>query len=85
MTVPTIEPILCRVPEREKFDALTVLLDIQSPELAIIFGRTKRRVDELAEALTLRGYTAEGIHGDLSQAKRLSVLKKFKEGALMFL
>jgi ATP-dependent RNA helicase DeaD len=61
---------------------LTRLLDIQSPELAIVFGRTKRRVDELSEALTLRGYTAEGIHGDLSQAKRLSVLRKFKEGTI---
>jgi ATP-dependent RNA helicase DeaD len=39
-------------------------------------------VDELAEALNLRGYTAEGIHGDLSQAKRLSVLRKFKEGSI---
>ena len=48
--------------------------------MAIVFGRTKRRVDELATALNLRGYTAEGIHGDLSQAKRMSVLKKFKEG-----
>lgn len=61
---------------------LTRLLDIQSPELAIVFGRTKRRVDELAEALNLRGYMAEGIHGDLSQAKRISVLRKFKEGSI---
>ena len=68
--------------ERNKFDILTRLLDIQSPELAIIFGRTKRRVDELAEALNLRGYNAEGIHGDLSQAKRMSVLRKFKEGSI---
>lgn len=50
--------------------------------MAIVFGRTKRRVDELSEALNLRGYTAEGIHGDLSQAKRLSVLRKFKEGSI---
>src|SRR5690606_26521985 len=69
-----------KVPEREKFDVLSRLIDTQSPELAIVFGRTKRRVDELSNALTLRGYTAEGIHGDLSQAKRLSVLKKFKSG-----
>ncbi|MDR4944995.1 DEAD/DEAH box helicase [Neobacillus cucumis] len=82
MTVPLIEQYYLEVQERNKFDVLTRLLDIQSPELAIIFGRTKRRVDELAEALNLRGYTAEGIHGDLSQAKRLQVLRKFKEGAI---
>ncbi|HEY4553896.1 MAG TPA: DEAD/DEAH box helicase [Bacillaceae bacterium] len=80
MTVPLIEQYFVKVPEREKFDVLSRLIDVHSPELAIVFGRTKRRVDELANALTLRGYTAEGIHGDLSQAKRISVLKKFKEG-----
>lgn len=82
MTVPSIEQYYVEVQEKNKFDVLTRLLDIQSPELAIIFGRTKRRVDELADALNLRGYTAEGIHGDLSQAKRLSVLRKFKEGSI---
>ena len=61
---------------------MTRLLDIQSPELSIVFGRTKRRVDELTEALNLRGYTAEGIHGDLTQAKRMVALRKFKEGSI---
>ncbi|MEH7123283.1 DEAD/DEAH box helicase [Bacillus sp. JJ1773] len=82
VTVPLIEQYYLEVQERSKFDILTRLLDIQSPELAIVFGRTKRRVDELAEALNLRGYNAEGIHGDLSQAKRISVLRKFKEGSI---
>jgi ATP-dependent RNA helicase DeaD len=82
MTVPLIEQYYIETQEKTKFDILTRLLDIQSPELAIIFGRTKRRVDELSEALNLRGYTAEGIHGDLSQAKRMSVLRKFKEGTI---
>ena len=68
--------------EKDKFEALTRLLDSHSPELAIVFGRTKSRVDELAEALSIRGYTAEGIHGDLSQAKRMSVLRKFKSGSI---
>ena len=82
MTVDRIQQYYVELKENEKFDALTRLLDIQMPELAIVFGRTKRRVDELSTALNLRGYTAEGIHGDLSQAKRLSVLKKFKEGSI---
>lgn len=82
VTVSSVEQYYVEVQERSKFDVLTRLLDIQAPELAIVFGRTKRRVDELAEALNVRGYMAEGIHGDLSQAKRLSVLKKFKEGSI---
>ncbi len=82
MTVSLIDQYYIETQEKTKFDILTRLLDIQAPELAIIFGRTKRRVDELSEALNLRGYTAEGIHGDLSQAKRMSVLRKFKEGTI---
>jgi ATP-dependent RNA helicase DeaD len=82
MTVSSVKQFYLEVMEKNKFDVLTRLLDIQSPELSIVFGRTKRRVDELSEALTLRGYAAEGIHGDLTQAKRMSVLKKFKEGSI---
>jgi ATP-dependent RNA helicase DeaD len=82
MTVTNIEQEYMEVKEKEKFDVLTRLLDIQSPELAIIFGRTKRRVDELAEALNKRGYSAEGIHGDLPQAKRDTVMRKFKNSTI---
>lgn len=55
---------------------------MHSPELAIVFGRTKRRVDEVTEGLKKRGYTAEGIHGDLSQSKRDSVIRQFREGTI---
>ncbi|AJD90136.1 DEAD/DEAH box helicase [Jeotgalibacillus malaysiensis] len=82
MTVENIEQFFVKAHEREKFDVLSRLINVQSPELAIVFGRTKRRVDELARALEIRGYMAEGIHGDLTQAKRMSVLKKFKEGRI---
>ncbi|WP_332646337.1 DEAD/DEAH box helicase [Lysinibacillus sp. 54212] len=82
LTMENIEQFFVKAQEREKFDVLTRLLDVQKPELAIIFGRTKRRVDELSQALGLRGYLAEGIHGDLSQAKRISVLRQFKENKI---
>lgn len=78
MTVENIEQFFVKATEREKFDVLSRILNVHQPELAIVFGRTKRRVDELAHALSIRGYLAEGIHGDLSQAKRMSVLKQFK-------
>jgi ATP-dependent RNA helicase DeaD len=82
MTVRSIEQEYVEVKERQKFDVLSRLLDIHSPELAIVFGRTKRRVDELAEALNKRGYSAEGIHGDLPQAKRDKVLRAFKNNTI---
>ncbi|KGX86571.1 DEAD/DEAH box helicase [Pontibacillus litoralis] len=82
MTVERIDQYFVEVNEAKKFDTLTRLLDIHMPELAIVFGRTKRRVDELTDGLNARGFRAEGIHGDLTQGKRMSVLKKFKRGAL---
>lgn len=82
MTADLIEQFFVRAKEYEKFDIMTRLLDVQTPELTIVFGRTKRRVDELARGLEARGYKAEGIHGDLSQQKRMSVLRAFKKGDL---
>ncbi|AUI71798.1 DEAD/DEAH box helicase [Companilactobacillus alimentarius] len=85
LTADKIEQYFVKAREFEKFDLMTRLFDVQAPELALIFGRTKRRVDELTRGLQARGYNAEGIHGDLSQDKRTSVLRKFKSGKLDFL
>ncbi|WZY00089.1 DEAD/DEAH box helicase [Bacillus sp. FSL W7-1360] len=82
VTMENIAQQYIEVHEREKFDVFCRLLDLETPELAIVFGRTKRRVDELGEALVKRGYRAEGLHGDLNQAKRNSILRKFKEGLI---
>ena len=82
VTVPGIEQSYYEVEEKRKFDILCRLLDIQSPDRAIVFGRTKRRVDELFEALNKRGYSAEGIHGDMPQSRRNLVMRKFKEGTV---
>lgn len=80
MTVENIEQFFVEIPEKFKFDTLTNHLDINAPELAIIFSRTKKRVDEITEGLQARGFRSEGIHGDLTQGKRMSVLNKFKNG-----
>ncbi|MEW9677261.1 DEAD/DEAH box helicase [Lentibacillus sp. L22] len=80
MTVENIDQYFIEVPEKYKFDTLTNHLDINGPDLAIVFSRTKKRVDEITEGLQARGFRAEGIHGDLTQGKRMSVLNKFKNG-----
>lgn len=82
LTADLVDQFYIKVRENEKFDVLTRILDVQSPELAIVFGRTKRRVDELSQGLVARGYNAAGIHGDLSQQQRSAVLKKFRKGKL---
>lgn len=85
LTADLIDQYYVRSKEFERFDIMTRLFDVQNPKLALIFGRTKRRVDELTKGLQARGYKAEGIHGDLTQQKRMSVLRQFKNGELQFL
>lgn len=82
MTVENIKQSFIEVPERFKFDTLTNHFDINTPTLAIVFTRTKKRVDEIADGLQVRGFRAEGIHGDLTQGKRENVLNQFKNGRI---
>lgn len=85
VSAENIEQFFTKARDNEKFDIMTRLFDVQNPEAAIVFARTKRRVDELAKGLEMRGYNAEGIHGDLSQSKRMSVLSAFKKEKIDFL
>lgn len=78
LTNVNVDQYYVRVKEQEKFDTMTRLMDFNQPELSIVFGRTKRRVDEITRGLKLRGFRAEGIHGDLDQNKRLRVIRDFK-------
>lgn len=85
MTVATVSQYYYEVKQKDRFESLCRILDVDEPTSAIIFCKTKKGVDELTEALDMRGYNAEGMHGDMNQGQRLSTLKKFKEGNLEFL
>lgn len=82
LTADLIDQYYVRCKDAEKFTIMCRLIDVESPDLAVIFVRTKRRVDEVTRGLQARGYNAAGIHGDLSQARRISVLKRFRAGKL---
>ncbi|AWM75778.1 DEAD/DEAH box helicase [Lactobacillus kullabergensis] len=82
LTADLIDQYFVRAKDSEKFDIMCRLIDVESPDLAVVFVRTKRRVDEVTRGLQARGYNAAGIHGDLSQARRLTVLKRFRAGKL---
>ncbi len=79
MTADLIDQYFIKCHDKEKFDILTRLIDVQSPKQAIVFCRTKKRVDEVGRGLSLRGYNAELIHGDITQQKRTSVIKEFRD------
>jgi ATP-dependent RNA helicase DeaD len=80
LTVPDIDQLFYLVPFPRKLDALCRVLDVRQPERAIVFCATKRMVDEIVEGLTARGYQAEALHGDISQAMRERVLRAFRSG-----
>ena len=79
MTADLTDQIYFEVRESDKFDALTRIIDIESDFYGIVFARTKVGVDEMVTRLLERGYAAEGLHGDVSQAQREKTLRKFKK------
>lgn len=85
LTVSKIEQSYFMINNKHRLEALCRLLDLDNPSSAIIFCRTKRGVDELVQELQSKGYMVEGMHGDMTQAHRLTTLNKFKEGTLNLL
>jgi ATP-dependent RNA helicase DeaD len=83
LTVPLIDQVYYET--REKFEGLCRVLDIEETGKLIIFCRTKKGVDDLVASMQARAYMAGGLHGDLSQAQRDRVMKKFKDGKLEIL
>ncbi len=82
LTVPTVEQHYMNVPEPQKLDALTHLLETEATpgEACLTFARTKLRAADLAEKLQTRGYAAEALHGDLNQAQREAVIRRLRSG-----
>ncbi|MFE5322662.1 DEAD/DEAH box helicase [Paenibacillus sp. NPDC056579] len=85
VTLTEIEQIAVKTTDRGKQDALCRLIDEYRPYLAMIFCRTKLRASKLNEALQDRGYASDELHGDLTQAKREQVMKKFREAKIQLL
>ncbi len=80
LTVPTVEQRYLNVSEAQKLDALTRVLEVEAPEAALVFVRTKTGAAELRERLQARGYTAEALHGDLTQQQRETVVRGLRSG-----
>ncbi|MHB9007336.1 MAG: DEAD/DEAH box helicase [Limisphaerales bacterium] len=85
MTVPTVEQVYYEVDRRFKIELLTRLIDIHDYKLGIVFCNTKRMVDELVDHLNAQGYSADRLHGDMSQMMRDRVMNRFRKSGLEFL
>lgn len=80
VTLDAIGQFYYEVPMGRKNDMLLLLLAEQDPKRSIIFCNTKKMVDDLTQFLNDKGYRAEGLHGDLKQSQRDSVMGAFKGG-----
>ena len=63
---------------RKKKEALKRLIDANPNQYSIIFCRTRMETQDVADFLMQNGYAADALHGDLSQAQRDTVMKKFR-------
>ncbi|HEY0455208.1 MAG TPA: DEAD/DEAH box helicase, partial [Verrucomicrobiae bacterium] len=84
-TVPTVEQVYYEVDRRFKIELLTRLIDIHDLKLGIIFCNTKAMVDDLVDQLNAQGYSADRLHGDMTQNMRDRVMNKFRKSGLEFL
>ena len=77
---PLVPQIAYVVGKSYRIAALGRILDLEAPELAIIFARTRNEVDDLTEALRARGYSVEALHGGLDQPTRDRVMRRARSG-----
>jgi ATP-dependent RNA helicase DeaD len=66
----------------QKIKALQPILELEQPESAIIFVRTKRTASELTSKLQEAGQSVDEYHGNLSQIQRERLVKRFREGRI---
>jgi ATP-dependent RNA helicase DeaD len=85
LTVAAIEQRYYLVNEADKLSALTRLFEVEDITSALIFVRTRLGTGELANELTVRGFPAEVLNGDLSQDARERVMARFRRNQIKVL
>jgi len=81
----TVEHELYVVPERQRYATLKRIVDMNIDMYGIIFCRTRRETQEISDKLIQDGYTVDSLHGDLSQAQRDLVMRKFRSKKIQIL
>ncbi|MCE5221340.1 MAG: DEAD/DEAH box helicase [Clostridium sp.] len=85
VTLSAIKQDVVETTDRNKREALCKVLDEDNPFMAIIFCRTKRRVDELEVILHTRNYNCVKLHSDIPQNKRERIMKSFRNADIQYL
>jgi len=81
----TVEHQYYLVSERNRYPTLKRIVDVNTGIYGIIFCRTRRETQEIADKLIQDGYGADSLHGELSQAQRDIVMKKFRNRKIQLL
>ena len=81
-TVPATAQFVYQAHDLDKPEVVARILQAEGRDRAMIFCRTKRAAQRLADDLAERGFAAAPIHGDLNQAAREKALKRFREGSV---
>lgn len=80
-----IEHVYYVINDRERYPALKRIVDVHPDIFGLIFCRTKIETQKVADMLIKDGYNADALHGDLSQAQRDYVMKRFRSKILQML
>jgi superfamily II DNA/RNA helicase len=78
--VPSTQQFIFRAHQLDKIEVLARVLQAEGRGLSIVFCRTKRSADQVASALTTRGFAAAAVHGDLGQGQRERAMRAFRTG-----
>src|SRR6266581_4043949 len=78
--VPLTEQHVFRAHQMDKIEMLVRVLQADGRGLTMVFCRTKRTADQVAGALTTRGFATAAVHGDLGHAQRERALRAFRHG-----
>jgi ATP-dependent RNA helicase DeaD len=80
-----IEQLYYVIDEHERDDAIIRLMDSEDTKKSVVFCRTKSEVDRLSNVLSNAGYLANGLHGDMEQRQRETVISGFKKNSVKVL
>lgn len=80
-----ISHVYYMVQQRDRYAALKRIADFYPEIFSIVFCRTKAETQDVADQLIKDGYNADALHGDLSQAQRDFVMKRFRSRTLQML
>jgi ATP-dependent RNA helicase DeaD len=76
--LPRVRQVAYIARRDQKADVLGRVLDLEAPESAIVFCRTRLEVDALVESLESRGFRAVALHGGFAQRQRDAVMARFR-------